>query len=318
MAMNQLTDEMYEKIAAYALGSLDQQDMVTVEQLLASSPAAREELRELRDVVGYLPYAAPAVEPPDRVRRQLFARIAASQEPVSTGAVAAKPVASKQRVGRLLPTLMSLLATFVLLLGGFTLSLQGNLNSLARTNRELSENVRDLQASLIEARATQQELLTQLASDRANAAALNAQLADDRKTLAEVNAQLATLSEQLVQEEYVLTFVTAPGVATRELAAAGSSVGVQGEMYMYPGQRQAVVLFRGLPALQSGQVYQFWLADGQNQVPGGIVEVGNGGVARLIVEAPREVNAFSQVMVTIERAGGSTVPSEDVVLEGSL
>jgi uncharacterized coiled-coil protein SlyX len=204
------------------------------------------------------------------------------------------------------------------MLGGFTWSLQGNLTNLARTNRELGENVRDLQASLIESKATQQELLSQLASDREQAAQLNAQIASDRETIAEVNAQLAVLTEQLSQEEYVLTFVTAPGVATRELAAAQANIGAQGEMYMYPGQRDAVVLFRGLPPLQPGQVYQFWLADGQNQVPGGIVEVSEGGVARLLVEAPREVNAFSQVMVTIERGGGSTVPSTDVVLEGSL
>jgi hypothetical protein len=46
--------------------------------------------------------------------------------------------------------------------------------------------------------------------------------------------------------------------------------------------------------------------------------VDESGLERLIVNAPREVNAFTQVMLTIEPAGGSDAPSNEVVLEGSL
>jgi Anti-sigma-K factor rskA len=314
--MDHLSEDIKEKLAAYALGSLDLRDMVEVESLLASSPLAREELRDLREVVGYLPYAAPAVEPPDRVRRELFARIAASQEPQQPRALP-RPMAPPRRAGFAVPAALALLTALVLILGGMTLSLRGSVGSLARTNRELSEGLSAIQRSLDESQAAQAALLADSQAAQAAQTELLSELASSRQELSGLNERLAVLDRQINQDQYVLTFVTAPGVATRELAAV-SAASARGEMYMYPGQRDAVVLFRGLPALEPGKVYQFWLADGQNQVAGGLVEVDASGLARLIVEAPREVNAFSQVMLTVEQAGGSSTPSQDVVLEGSL
>ncbi len=313
--MDDLSEDIKEKLAAYVLGSLDLHDMVEVEALLARSAAAREELRDLREVVGYLPYAVPAVEPPDEVRRQLFARIEASQ--------AAKPAPRPRSVAGpwyrvfALPAALALLSALVLILGSMTLSLRDSMSSLARTNRDLSDNLAQIQRSLADSQAAQATLLADSQATQAAQADLLSELASSRQVLSTVNERLAVLDKQVDQAQYVLTFVTAPGVATRELASV-STTSARGEMYMYPGQRDAVVLFRGLPALQPGKVYQFWLADGQTQVASGVVEVDTSGLARLIVEAPREVNAFSQVMLTIEQAGGSSTPSQDVVLEGSL
>jgi hypothetical protein len=53
-------------------------------------------------------------------------------------------------------------------------------------------------------------------------------------------------------------------------------------------------------------------------VAGGTFAVDTTGIATLVVQAPREVNAFQQVMLTIEPTGGSAHPSQQVVLQGSL
>ncbi|GIV93320.1 MAG: hypothetical protein KatS3mg056_2029 [Chloroflexus sp.] len=66
-------------LAAAALGSLDPADMAAFEQVLASSPTARSEFEQLREVVALLPYAAPPVTPPAHVRTRLMERIAADQ-----------------------------------------------------------------------------------------------------------------------------------------------------------------------------------------------------------------------------------------------
>lgn len=310
--MDDLSEDIKEKLAAYVLGSLDLRDMVEVEALLARSAAAREELRDLREVVGYLPYAVPSVEPPDHVRRQLFARIAASQG--SQPAPRPRAAAAPWHRGLAMPAALALLSALVLILGSMTLSLRGSVSSLASANRTLSDNLTEIQRSLADSQTAQATLL---ADTQAAQADLLSELASSRQALSTVNERLAALDKQVNQDQYVLTFVTAPGVATRELASVGTT-SARGEMYMYPGQPDAVVLFRGLPALQPGKVYQFWLADGQTQVAGGLVEMDVSGLARLIVDAPREVNAFSQVMLTIEQAGGSSTPSQNVVLEGSL
>jgi hypothetical protein len=168
---------------------------------------------------------------------------------------------------------------------------------LDRNNRQLVDTLGQMQQLLAQTRDRQSELATQLAASREQIGSLNARLAED---------------------EYVVSFVSAPGVATRSLSAESDGLPARGEMYMYPGESSAVVIFSGLPALEPGKVYQFWLADARSQVAGGTFAVDETGIASLVVQAPREVNAFQQVMLTVEPAGGSASPSQQVVLQGAL
>lgn len=299
------------QLAAYALGALDAEDRQLVEGLVASSPAHREELRQLREVVALLPYAAPPVSPPERVRERLLARIQASQAAAPERPVA--PAAPARRAGArwLMPSLMAALAALVLALGGLTASLGASVARLEQTNSELVAVMSGLQQSLATTRERQETLATQLADSQRQLGEVSAQLAAGEQ-------QIGELASRLAHDEHVISFVSAPGVATRQLAPADIEASARGEMYMYPGEESAVVLFSGLPTLEPGQVYQFWLADDKLQVAGNTFQVDGTGLARIIVEAPREVNAYSQVMVTIEPAGGSVMPSEQVVLAGSL
>jgi len=285
------------QIAAYALGALDLDEMVEAERALAASPEHQEELRQLREVVALLPFSTPPADPPAHVRDRLLARVAASQQPAPAPATAPASPPARARRGWLAPAALAALAALVLALGGLTLSLQRTVAGLDRTNRELVTTLTQLKDTLAATRQRQEELAGQLATGQQQIDRLNARLAEDA---------------------YVISYVAAPGVATRDLAAVGAATSARGEMYMYPGNLNAVVLFSGLPALAPGKVYQFWLADGQSQVGGGTFVVDEGGIATLVVEAPREVNAFSQVMVTVEPAGGSPRPSQEVVLAGEL
>ncbi|HMQ31143.1 MAG TPA: anti-sigma factor [Chloroflexaceae bacterium] len=293
------------QLAAYALGALDAEDQQGIEALLARSPAHQEELRQLREVVALLPYAAPPAAPPERVRAALFARVEADRAPAAP--------APSRRAARpwFVPATMAALAALVLALGGLAFNLSANVARLDRTNAELVAIMAGLQQSLDDTQARQEALTAQLADGQRQLAAVSAQLAAGEEQLAQLNARLA-------RDEYVISFVSAPGVATRQLAPADFAAAARGEMYMYPGESSAVAIFSGLPPLAPGQVYQFWLADGATQVAGGTFEVDETGLARIVVEAPREVNAFSEVMVTVEPSGGSPEPSDQVVLAGSL
>lgn len=304
------------EVAAYALGALDLEDRAAVEALLASSPQYQDELRQLREVVALLPYAAPPVSPPDRVRQQLMARVAAAQVPQPP---AAQPQpAPRPRRRWLMPAVAATLATLILALAGLSFTLAGSVARLEQGNRDLVTTLAGLQEALATTQARQEELAAELSAGQQRLAAgeerinqLNAELVASQERIGQLNAELA-------RDDYVISFVSAPGVATRQLNATQLNAVAQGEMYMYPGNPNAVVLFSGLPALAPGQVYQFWLADGSNQVAGGTFEVDASGIGHIVVQAPREVNAFSQVMVTVEPEGGSAQPSRNVVLEGNL
>jgi anti-sigma-K factor RskA len=312
MSLNE-EQRLQEQLAAYALGSLDLEDMIEVERQIADSPEARTELDQLRGVVGMLSFAAPPVEPPDRVRQQLMSRIRASQpQPPVANATTAGPPARPSRFGRGFGSaLTAMLAVLVLVLGGLTLSMQQTMNQLATRNGELQAQVQTLDQSLATIQGRQAELENQLADTEQTLGVLNQQVLSDQQNIQQLNASL-------MQDQYIISFISAPGVATRDLESVEALVASRGEMYMYPGHSTAVVLFSDMPQLRQGQVYQFWLADGTTQVAAGTFDVSHDGFARLLVEAPREVNAFAEVMVTIEPDGGSTTPSSTVILEGSL
>lgn len=301
------------QIGAYALGALDLEDRLKLEALLERSPELQEELRQLRQVVALLPYAAPPAAPPDHVRERLFARIAAARAEASTGRAASPPVAASPhpRLRWLMPGLVAVLTALVIALSVATLSLGSTIARLEQTNRELVASFERLEQTLAESRTRQEQLASQLAAGQEQLHILATRLEASEERVARLGADLA-------RDDYVISFISAPGVATRQLRSARSGVVAQGEMYMYPGHSSAVVIFSGLPPLAPGQVYQFWFADETGQVAGKTFVADPTGIGYIVVEAPREVNAFREVMVTVEPSGGSAIPSPNVILEGAL
>ncbi|WP_129676888.1 anti-sigma factor domain-containing protein [Candidatus Chloroploca sp. Khr17] len=300
-------------LAAFVLGALDLDEQAEIEALLATSPAHQKELRQLREVAALLPYATLAAEPPAHVKAQLFARVEADR---ATRLQAPAPSATAPQVRRplrrwIMPGFAVVLAVLVFALGNLTLTLSSTVRRLDEANRELTTAIATLEQSLTETQARQETLSGQLATSQEQWLAISNQLLASEDRIGQLNARLA-------HDEQIVTFVTAPGVATRQLAPARPDESARGEMYMYPGEPNAVVLFSGLPTLESGQVYQFWLADGSSEVAAGTFQVDSTGITRLVVQAPREVNAFQRIMVTIEPDGGSATPGTTVVLTGSL
>jgi hypothetical protein len=180
---------------------------------------------------------------------------------------------------------------------GSHLPLQQQVIAINETNQRLLAAIEQLQVSVTASEARQAQLTTQLAS---------------------YEQQLARLNEQIAQERLLVSFVSAPGVATRELRPTRADLTARGEMYMYPGESQAVVVFSGLPPLEPDRVYRFWLSDGVQRIAAGSFQVDATGLATLIITAPREVNAFTEVMVTIEPVTDSTPDAVEVILTGTL
>lgn len=300
------------QIGAYALGALDLEDRLTLEALLERSPELQEELQQLRQVVALLPYAAPSVTPPAHVRERLFARIAAAKAE-SGASRTAPPIAAtpRPRSGWLMPGIIAVLTALVIVLSLATLSLSSSIARLDESNRELVARMERLQQTLSEGEIRQEQLNAQLAAGQEQLNVLATRLVASEERIARLSADLA-------RDDYLISFISAPGVATRQLRSARSGVMAQGEMYMYPGHSSAVVIFSGLPPLAPGQVYQFWFADETGQVAGKTFVVDPTGIGYIVVEAPREVNAFREVMITVEPSGGSSSPSQNVILEGAL
>lgn len=149
----------------------------------------------------------------------------------------------------------------------------------------------------------------QLAAANRRAAELAGQLATSERAVAELRAQLA-------EEQQAAVFIAAPQTVARRLDSPDRRASAA--MYMQPNNPRAVLVVQGLPPAQAGTVYQFWLASPGMQVPANTFQVDGQGNAMLTIDAPAPVNQYDEVMVTVERDGGSSSPSDQVVLSGSL
>jgi anti-sigma-K factor RskA len=148
-------------------------------------------------------------------------------------------------------------------------------------------------------------------------------MADARSRLDLVAGQLTQtqqmvdkLQQQIVADEQLDLFITAPQTVSRTLA--GTARAASAVMYMQPKSSHAVLVMHNMPPVESGKVYQFWLAKPGVQVPASTFEVDQAGTAKIAIDAPAPINEYDQVMVTIERSGGSTQPSDQVVLSGEV
>ena len=152
---------------------------------------------------------------------------------------------------------------------------------------------------------------------------LGVQLAAANRRVAELAGQLvaseraaAQLRAQLAEEQQAAVFIAAPQTVARRLDSPDRRASAA--MYMQPDNPRAVLVVQGLPPAQAGTVYQFWLARPGVQVPANTFHVDQQGNAMLTIDAPAPVNQYDEVMVTVERDGGSNSPSDQVVLSGSL
>ena len=151
----------------------------------------------------------------------------------------------------------------------------------------------------------------------------NVQLRDQNRLLAQ---QLDTTREtnnylvgQMDTADEAIQFLVAPSTTSRALSGTASAPGASGIMYMQPGNQVAIVIVDGLQPLPEGNTYQFWLARvGEPPIPSDTFEVDADGHAQLVIQAVDEVNAFQQVMVTIEPSAGANPTPSTSVLEGNL
>lgn len=129
--------------------------------------------------------------------------------------------------------------------------------------------------------------------------------------------ELATLRQELATNDTrMVSFVMASDAVTRALAP--TRTGMDATMVMRPGHNQAALIIHGLPPLEPGKRYQFWFARGSTQVPAEVFEPAPDGSVTVMVQAPLPVEQYGEIMVTVEDADGSTIPSTDVIASASI
>jgi Anti-sigma-K factor rskA/Putative zinc-finger len=100
-------------------------------------------------------------------------------------------------------------------------------------------------------------------------------------------------------------------VATSSLPDASGSLKIQGD-----GRDGAILRVRGMPSLETGQVYQAWVQRDGMVEPEPTFEVGANGSGAVAV--PEDLSGAQAVLLTREPRGGSRAPSEKPIMTVTL
>jgi len=115
---------------------------------------------------------------------------------------------------------------------------------------------------------------------------------------------------QRLNQPEVMRTVTLTGTA----AAPGAS----GVVVISTGGEYGTLVVDGLLALDEGQQYQLWLIRDGQRTSGAVFSVSQGGYSSVPISSPEPLSNYSAFGVTIEPAGGSSSPTGDKVLAGTL
>ncbi len=131
--------EAHELIAAYALDALEPVDQARAEELLRTSPEAREELRAFSDAVEGLAVAASGPTPRPELRERILAE--AQEETQNVVSLEGR----RRRLAPVLGAATAVAAAVAIGLGLYAFSLAGELDE-TRTALEQQENASDVLA----------------------------------------------------------------------------------------------------------------------------------------------------------------------------
>lgn len=127
-----------------------------------------------------------------------------------------------------------------------------------------------------------------------------------------------TLGQQQQHTAVLAEALQAAGAARVALAAAPAAPAARGTVLLLVERQTLALAVDGMPPLLPDQVYQLWLIDNDQRTSGGVFRVDDAGRGVLVVQAPRRLDVYDAVGVTIEPAGGSAAPTTPRVIGGPL
>jgi uncharacterized coiled-coil protein SlyX len=155
-------------------------------------------------------------------------------------------------------------------------------------------------------------------------AALKSELAAQQEVLASLNEQIeqvqavnAVLVQELSTQRAIMAEVTTPNVQIMAMTGNENLPQSSGQLIANPNASKAVVLVSGLPRLQPGFFYQFWLVQDGTPVRAGVLDVDEAGLGVLQVNADSPIGTYEAMGLSIEPVN-STSDTHDMIMLGTV
>ena len=135
-----------------------------------------------------------------------------------------------------------------------------------------------------------------------------------RNELTRLQTQTALLQEELAAQRIVLAQLASPNSQTFALSGTDHQPDAHGHLIADSETGSSVLVVSGLQQLEAGQVYEFWLIEGDTPIAAGLFTVDDEGKAILQVSQNVTPGSYDAIGVSIEPEGGSVQPTGDIVM----
>ncbi|MFN8459554.1 MAG: anti-sigma factor [Anaerolineae bacterium] len=161
---------------------------------------------------------------------------------------------------------------------------------------------------------------------RESVATLEQELAAQREIVAALTKQVSQLqtfntdvTHELSTQRAIMAEVTAPNVRAMTIAGTDSLPQAHGQLIANPGADEAVVIVSGLPPLQPGYIYQFWLVQGSQLIRAGVLNVDEAGLGVLQLSTGKTpIGSYDAMGVSIEPANINNGSANEMIMLGSF
>ncbi|MDX1522274.1 MAG: anti-sigma factor [Anaerolineae bacterium] len=296
-------EQILELLPAYALGALEPDEMLAVDDYLTEHRALLDQLHRAEEAATQLVHAAPMVPLPADIKGRVLERIKAdlSSEaaPVAAPTPAPDGVSPAPRPVAGQPTWLDRLKIWFAPNGWAVAAVCALLllAAAALYARQIQHQVVETQNQI----AALQDEVAELQASNAELEQLN-QILDQR-----IQASQDYLA--LVADSNIEQAVNLPG--TEALPEAN------GTLYI-TRQGQGLLVVNGLTPLPDDQTYQLWLIpENQDPQPAGLLAADPDVPTWYNLEGSHDPQDFAAVGISIEPAGGSEAPTGPIVLLGT-
>jgi hypothetical protein len=132
----------------------------------------------------------------------------------------------------------------------------------------------------------------------------------------DIQQQASVTGQQANNAAKLVGVLARPDVQTAEMVTSGIAAGATAYYVWTLDGKQGAVVCHDLPDPPEGKVYQLWLSCGPEPVDGGTFMAWEGQCQHIV--SPKCTSPLSGVNVSLEPAGGSVSPSNEIVLTASF
>lgn len=115
-------------------------------------------------------------------------------------------------------------------------------------------------------------------------------------------------------QQQIAQILSNPKVQTVGLKGTDAAPHASAQMFMVPGDAQAVLKVAGLQTLPDDKRYEFWFINAQGAQPSNLFTVNPDGTMTVLVKAKDKVETYNAWGVSIENKAGATSPTANQIV----